>query len=167
MEIKNIKISEIKAYPKNTKKHPKSQVEKIKKSITEFGFNVPLILNKDNEIIVGHGRLLAAKDIGMKKVPCIYKEGLTPSQIKAYRIADNRTAESEWDFDLLKEEFTDLSFDNFDLELTGFDSKELDSILKSGKQAEDGNKSAEVNQIGSLVINCPKCGHKFKKKLQQ
>jgi 3'-phosphoadenosine 5'-phosphosulfate sulfotransferase (PAPS reductase)/FAD synthetase len=127
-KIIKVKISDIKQYAKNTKKHPDRQVEKIMKSIKEYGFNIPLVLDKNNEIICGHGRFLAAKKIGLDEVPCIIKDDLTPSQVKAFRIADNKVTESEWDFDFLKSELDELGLENFDLELTGFDLEDMSEI---------------------------------------
>lgn len=125
MEIKQINIDKLIQYEKNTKKHPEEQIEKIAKSIKEFGFNVPVIIDKENIIIAGHARLISAKKLGLKEIPVIVKEKLTPAQIKAYRIADNKTAESEWDFEFLKDEITDLKNINYDLKLTGFSEDEI------------------------------------------
>jgi len=134
MNITLIDPKECKHYEKNTKKHPKKQIEKIKNSIKEFGFNVPVILDKDNYIIAGHGRVLAATKLELKEIPVIYKNDLTAEQIKAYRIADNKTAESDWDDDYLKEELQELLDRDYDLEFTGFDSDELDLLLEREKE---------------------------------
>lgn len=138
MEIKQINLDDIKEYKKNTKKHPKNQIEKIKKSIESFGFNVPLVLDNGNTIISGHGRFLAAKELNLKTVPVIYKTDLTEEQIKAYRIADNKVAESEWDFDYLTEEFKFLKEKGFDWDLTGFDSKEIKAFMPEEEIIDDG-----------------------------
>ena len=104
MDIINVKTEDIKSYHKNAKKHPQKQVSLIAKSLLEFGFNQPLVLDKDNSIIVGHGRLEGAKKAGIEEVPVLYRENLTPKQIKAYRLADNKLNESDWAMDLVIEE---------------------------------------------------------------
>ncbi len=128
MKIIDISISLLKMYDRNNKKHPEEQVEKIKKSIQEFGFRQPILIDSKMSVIAGHGRILAAKDLGMDKVPCIVIDDLTPEQVMAFRIADNKTAISEWDFDNLKLELNELASFNYDLAFTGFDREEIDSI---------------------------------------
>src|SRR3990167_7672345 len=97
MEIENLEISKIKPYPKNAKKHPKSQIEKIANSIKKFGFNQPIVLEKNNEIVVGHGRYEAAKLLGLEDVPVVRIDNLSEEEVRAYRLADNKLNESEWD----------------------------------------------------------------------
>ena len=114
---KNIK--ELKPYKKNAKKHPKEQVERIANSIKEFGFTQPVIVDKNNEVVAGHGRILGAKKAGLKSVPTVCLEELTEEQIKAYRLVDNKLNESEWDYNLLDEELENLTED-IDMEVFGF-----------------------------------------------
>jgi len=133
MEIKLIKIEQIKPYEKNAKQHPKIQIEKIKNSIKEFGFNVPLIIDKDNIIIAGHGRYIAAQELEMKELPCIQKSQLTKEQVKAFRIADNKIAESDWIDDFLKSELSDLKLNNYNLINTGFSNEELEKLFNIEK----------------------------------
>ena len=92
MEIVELPISEIKPYPKNAKEHPEKQIKKIANSIKEFGFNQPIVIDKDKVIIVGHGRFIAALSLAMEKVPTLTVE-LDEERAKAYRLADNRTAQ--------------------------------------------------------------------------
>jgi len=113
-------LDKIKPYEKNAKEHPKHQIEKIADSIKEFGFNQSIVIDKEGVIIVGHGRLEAAKLLGMDKVPVVIAE-LTEEQAKAYRLADNKLNESDWDMDLVIEELKGLELAGFDIELTGFD----------------------------------------------
>jgi hypothetical protein len=112
-----MKIENIKPYEKNAKKHPKKQVEQVAKSIKEFGFNQPIVIDKKGVIIVGHGRYEAAKLLGLSDVPVIEVE-LTEEQAKAYRLADNKLNESEWDMALVLPELKALDTDL--LKLTGF-----------------------------------------------
>lgn len=117
---KNIK--ELKPYKKNAKKHPKEQVERIANSIKEFGFTQPVIIDKNNCVVAGHGRILGAKKAGLKKVPTVCLEELTEEQIKAYRLVDNKLNESEWDSVLLSQELEELK--DMKMSLFGFDLAE-------------------------------------------
>lgn len=124
-------ISKIKPYEKNAKKHPPKQIKQIAASIEEFGFNQPIITNKQGVIIVGHGRYEAAKLLKLKDVPVMQVE-LSDEQAKAYRLADNRLNESDWEMDLVVEELKGLSTRMLDL--TGFSS---DLILENNPGDDD------------------------------
>lgn len=117
-------IRELKPYKKNAKKHSKEQVEQIANSIKEFGFTQPVIIDKNNEVVAEHGRILGAKKAGLKQVPTVCLEDLTEEQIKAYRLVDNKLNESEWDYDLLDEELENLTED-IDMDLFGFEINDL------------------------------------------
>lgn len=122
MEELNIvykQIKELKPYKKNAKKHSKEQVEQIANSIKEFGFTQPVIIDKHNSVVAGHGRILGAKKVGLKQVPTVCLEDLTEEQIKAYRLVDNKLNESEWDDVLLAQELEEL--DKEQMKLFGFD----------------------------------------------
>lgn len=119
MDIEFIKVSEIKPYTKNAKKHPKDQVDHIANSIKEFGFRQPLVIDKDNILVIGHGRLMASKKLKLEVVPCVRADDLTEEQIKALRLADNKTNESDWDLDLLGSELDDIT--DIDMSAFGFD----------------------------------------------
>ena len=126
MEQLNIKykpIKELKPYKKNAKKHNKEQVEQIANSIKEFGFTQPVIIDKNNCVVAGHGRILGARKAGLKQVPTVCLEELTEEQIKAYRLVDNKLNESEWDYSLLDEELENLTED-IDMNLFGFELEE-------------------------------------------
>lgn len=121
-KYENVKIDKLKPYPNNARTHNKKQIEKIAKSIKEFGFINPVIVDKDYGIIAGHGRVLGASELGMTEVPCIFVEDLTEEQKRAYIIADNKLAlDAGWDYDLLKFEIEELNDLDFDVSLTGFD----------------------------------------------
>ena len=121
-KYENVKIDKLKPYPNNARTHNKKQIEKIAKSIKEFGFINPVIVDKDYGIIAGHGRVLGASALGMAEVPCIFVEDLTEEQKRAYIIADNKLAlDAGWDYDLLKLEIEELNDLDFDVSLTGFD----------------------------------------------
>lgn len=133
LKIEYLPVGSLKPYEKNAKKHPAEQVEHIANSIREFGFRQPLVIDKDNVLVIGHGRLLAAKKLGLDTVPCVRADDLTEEQIKALRLADNKTNESEWDFDLLGGELDDI-FD-IDMEQFGFDLEE-NSKEQNGEKPE-------------------------------
>ena len=112
------KIRDLKPYKNNAKKHPKEQVNRIAESIKEFGFTQPVLIDKNMEVVVGHGRILGAKQAGLKEVPTVMLEDLTEEQIKAYRLIDNKLNESDWDEVLLAQELEGLS-DVFDMNMFG------------------------------------------------
>ena len=119
VNIKMLKISDLKPYEKNPRKNDEA-AKYVAESIKNFGFKVPIVIDKNNVIVAGHTRYKAAKKLKLKEVPCIVADDLTDKQVKAYRLADNRVAEmSEWDFDLLNEELDGL-FD-FDMSAFGFE----------------------------------------------
>lgn len=139
MEIKRVKLSEIRPYEKNPRRND-SAVDAVAASIKEFGWQQPIVVDKDGVIIAGHTRYKAAKKLKCKEVPVVYADNLTEEQVKAYRLADNKTSElAEWDADLLSEELLDLQ--DFDMGQFGFDFPDEPEIeeLKYGKC--DGSRS--------------------------
>jgi site-specific DNA-methyltransferase (adenine-specific) len=154
MKIEQISISKIKPYPRNAKKHPPDQVEHIANSIKEFGWQQPIVLDKENVVIIGHGRLQAAKMLGVDKVPCLRAETLTEPQIKALRLADNKTNESEWDFELLDTELDDIL--DIDMSEFGFEiSKDF------GSDDDYFNEQKEPEVKDGKTCECPNCGFVF------
>jgi len=143
MKIVEKPICEVKPY-ENNPRHNEDAVEAVANSIREFGFKQPLVIDSDGVVIVGHTRLLAAKRLGFKTVPCLIASDLTPSQIQAYRLADNKTNElADWDFDKLAEELDGLTID-FDMSDFGFDLADFEQSSwfdreKEGKAKQDGN----------------------------
>lgn len=131
---KNIK--ELKPYKKNAKKHDKKQVEQIANSIKEFGFTQPVIIDTNNCVVAGHGRILGAKKAGLKQVPTVTLEELTEEQIKAYRLVDNKLNESEWDSVLLAQELEEIK--DLNMDLFGFD-------LAEEIEQEESKYSMEIN----------------------
>lgn len=130
MQIQEVAVEALIPYAKNSRTHSDAQVAQIAASIKEFGWTNPILIDGTKGIIAGHGRLMAARKLGYSKVPVIELKDMTESQKKAYVIADNQLAmNAGWDMDLLKIEVADLDEDGFDLELLGFDSKMLDSLL--------------------------------------
>lgn len=170
LAVEYISASLVKPYKTNPKKHSQKQVEQIVNSIKEFRFNNPLLIDENNELIAGHGRLLAARKLKLEKVPVIYLRHLTQAQKQAYRIADNKLTENgEWDIDLLKVEFANLDkLDlNFNLDITGFDTIEIDNLFAPPREAspklndipyvEEGeiiSKPGDIWQLGRHRIIC-------------
>jgi len=128
--LETIQIDALIPYARNSRTHSDAQVAQIAASIKEFGFTNPVLIDAGGGIIAGHGRVLAARKLGLSEVPCIRLEHLTDAQKRAYVIADNRLAlNSGWDMEMLKVEFADLQELGFDLELTGFDLDEIKELL--------------------------------------
>lgn len=132
----DVSLEDLKPYAKNSRTHNSEQIRQIMDSIREFGFTNPLLVNENMEIIAGHGRLEAVKQLNrtsekpIEKLPCMVIEGLSEAQHKALVIADNRIAlNAGWDYDTLQSELEDLDSMGFDMDLLGFDTKELDNIL--------------------------------------
>jgi DNA modification methylase len=130
MEIKEVEVSALIPYAKNSRTHDDAQVAQIAASIKEFGWTNPILVDGDKGVIAGHGRLLAARKLGMNKVPTIELKDMTEAQKKAYVIADNKLAlNAGWDTNFLSLELQELKDQDFDLTLLGFDDKELDALL--------------------------------------
>lgn len=125
-QIERVAIDKLIPYVNNAKIHSDDQVTRIASSIREFGFVNPVLIDKDFNIIAGHGRVMAAKKLAMQEVPCLFVEGLSEAQRKAYILADNRLGElADWDMDLVKLELEELELADFDIDLTGFDINEF------------------------------------------
>lgn len=137
MNIEKIDISVLIPYARNARTHSDEQIAQIAGSIKEFGFNNPVLIDKDNGVIAGHGRLAAARKLGLKEVPCIRLEHLTETQRKAYILADNRIAlNSGWEAELLSLELSDLLDGGVNLESLGFDADEIDALLNKIEPTE-------------------------------
>lgn len=136
-----VKTADLIPYARNSRTHSDEQVNQICSSIKEFGFTNPIIIDEDNGIIAGHGRVMAANKLGLKEVPCVQVSGWTEAQKKAYVIADNKLAlNAGWDMEMLKVEFQELQELEFDLSLTGFSPDEIGELTfeeKEGLTDED------------------------------
>lgn len=142
--IKEVDVSDLIPYEQNAKKHPDKQVEHIANSIREFGFRQPLVIDKNNVVVIGHGRLLAAKKLGMKTVPVTYADDLSEEQIKALRLADNKTNESEWDEAIKKLELGSI----FDIDMSKFG---FETIEEEQNPYTDKIKIPQYEVKGDLV----------------
>ena len=129
-EIEMRSTKELIPYARNTRTHSEEQVGQIAASIKEFGFTNPILVDQDNMIIAGHGRVMAANKLDLKEVPTIRLDYLTEAQKRAYVIADNRLAlNADWDYEMLKVELKELDDLEFDVNLLGFEDKEIDDLL--------------------------------------
>ena len=139
-EMQLVPIAKLVPYVNNARTHSPEQITKLRSSLREFGFINPVIIDRDFNVIAGHGRILAAKEEGITEVPCVFADHLTEAQKKAYIIADNRMAmDAGWDEELLRVEIESLQGMDFDPLLTGFDEKELADLFAddSGSEARD------------------------------
>lgn len=161
MNIVELQIDEIVPYKDNPRVN-KDAVNVVKNSLSKFGWQQPLVLDKDKEIVVGHTRYYAAHELGMKKIPCLIATDLDAEKIKAYRIMDNKSSEyASWNYGLLTKEMQDiLELGGLDLTYTGFSDREIENMIDDIDveiQADD-----EVARMDELnLITCPSCGHKF------
>lgn len=137
-EMQLVDIHKLIPYVNNARTHNVQQINKLRSSLREFGFINPVIIDRDFNVIAGHGRIMAAKEEGINEVPCVFVDYLTEAQKKAYILADNRMAmDAGWDEELLKVEIEALQAEDFDLSLTGFDESELAGFFDTSDDAKD------------------------------
>lgn len=159
MEVKNVSISKIKPYENNPRDN-EAGVDAVANSIKEFGWQQPIVVDKDNVIIVGHTRYLAAKKLGLKEVPVKVATGLTPEQVKAYRLADNKTGElTDWDMGLLDDELADIadidmSDFGFDLDLGDDEAEVQEDDFDEEVPEEPKSKLGQIYQLGRHRLMC-------------
>lgn len=157
-ELQSVEIAKIKPYKNNAKIHGKNQLKKLQESISEFGFLTPCLIDQDFNLIAGHGRVEAAKALGMKEVPCVFVEELTEQQRKAYILADNKLSElAEWDLEILNQELAELSEAGMDITLVGFElNNEITQELNDGVEIS-------IESLGdeNFKYECPECGFRF------
>ena len=143
-EMKLVDIEKLVPYVNNARTHSQDQINKLRSSIREPGFINPVIIDKDYGVIAGHGRIMAAKEEGIKEVPCVFADHLNEAQKKAYILADNRMAlDDGWDEELLRVETESLEDYGFNVELTGFSTEELSSLFDLGVEAEEDDFDVE------------------------
>ena len=164
MHITEIRVSELKEY-ENNPRHNDGAVCAVAESIKNFGFKVPIIIDRDGVIVAGHTRLKAARKMGLETVPCIVADDLTPEQVKAFRLADNKTAElAEWDFSALELELSELSEMNLDFDMSdfGFDLSEIEDsqevVEDEAPEVDEENepicKLGDIWQLGNHRLMC-------------
>jgi len=162
-------IERLMPYERNARTHSPEQVAQIAASIQEFGFTNPILVDGKDGIIAGHGRLAAAKDLGLTEVPVVVLDHLTPDQKRAYVLTDNKLAlNAGWDADLLQQEIAALSLVDFDLSLMGWQEDELAGLLaepdfEPGTEEDQGQ--LDQTQPKEVDCVCPECGHEFIKQV--
>ncbi|HEY1527015.1 MAG TPA: ParB/Srx family N-terminal domain-containing protein [Candidatus Angelobacter sp.] len=147
-QIIDRRLSELTPNPHNAMKHPNLQIRELAGSITQFGFVVPILIDRNGRIIAGHARAEAAKLLGMDEVPTILLDNLTENQIRAFMLADNKLAEKAvWDPEILAIELQHLAeIDEFDVTITGFDIGEIDSIVEATRSVPDEDEVVQINE---------------------
>ena len=164
MQIEQVAVESLIPYARNSRTHSDEQVAQIAASIKEFGWTNPILIDGESGIIAGHGRLLAARKLGMKEVPVIQLSGMTDTQKKAYIIADNKLAlNAGWDDELLRLELEELNVEEFKMELLGFDANELNLAMGLGVDFQPGTEDDQGKLDELAPIICPSCGHEFHK----
>jgi ParB-like chromosome segregation protein Spo0J len=149
--FEKVNIDKLVPYARNARTHSKEQILQLRASLREFGFVNPVIVDKDLNIIAGHGRILAAKEEGVKEVPCVFAEHLSEAQKRAYIIADNRLAlNAGWDPEMLSVEISDLQGVDFDISLLGFDDAELNKLLSDNDDVQEDD--FDVISIHSFLV---------------
>ena len=159
MKVVEVSVKELKPYENNPRNNDEA-VEILAKSIKDFGFKNPIVIDREKIIICGHTRLKAAKLLGLEKIPCVMADDLTPEQIKAFRLADNKISElSSWDFEKLEVEIGALSDLSVDMSAFAFDM----NVLKDTEQKLNAGKELAAENFADDKFNCecPKCGFKF------
>lgn len=156
MNIIEKKLTEIYEYENNPRNN-ENAVDFVAESIQQFGFKVPILLDKDCVIIAGHTRYKAAKKLGLKKVPCIMADDLNEEQVRAFRLADNKVAEkAQWDFELLKQEIEQI--DGFNMTEFGFSNIESINLNGYGISDEVDPEEYEEEETEKQMQQCPHCG---------
>ena len=157
MEITKRRLADIVPYAANAKKHDKRQINNVAESIKQYGFVQPIVIDRDGVIVIGHCRALAAKKLGMEEVPCVCVDDLTPEQVNALRLVDNKSNESDWDLDLLADELPGLDLSAFDFEW-GLRDELNDSVVEDDYEpvipAEPKSKLGDVYQLGDHRLMC-------------
>lgn len=160
-------LDRLRPYERNARTHSREQLTQIAASIQEFGFTNPILVDKTDGILAGHGRLAAAKDMGLKEVPVIVLDHLSPEQRRAYVIADNQLAlNAGWDMDLLQQEVAALNLADFDLGLLGFDDDRIAALLdpeniNTETKDYEGAKELDEEDYSEFDHTCPRCGFEF------
>lgn len=157
MQIEKLAVECLIPYARNSRTHSEAQVAQIAASIREFGFTSPVLIDATGGIIAGHGRVMAARQIGMGEVPCIRLGNLSEAQKRAYIIADNKLAlNAGWDEAMLAIEFRDLADIGYDVGLTGFDTKEIDAMIASLDATPEGATAGdETPEVQAEAVTRP------------
>lgn len=137
MNVQMKKTKDITPYENNVKRHSEKQIQNVAKSIEKYGFVQPIVVDKNNVVVIGHCRLAAAKKLGYKEIPCVCVDDLTDEEVRALRIVDNKTNESEWDIDSLFDELPEVDLSAFDFDFVDEEPETKEEKAKTGKMLED------------------------------
>ena len=146
---------ELKPYKLNAKQHPETQIKGIVESIKRFGFIQPVVVDKNDEIIIGHGRTMAAMQAGLEEVPTVKLENLTEQEVKALRLIDNRIAETGWDADLLK-----IDLENLEIDLKPF-AVDFSAMANIEFEPATMEEQGKLDELKPKFVKCPSCEHIF------
>ena len=149
MNIESRLLADIVPYAKNAKKHDNRQINNVAESIKQYGFVQPIVIDRDGVIVIGHCRALAAKKLGMKEVPCVCVDDLTPDQVNALRIVDNKSNESEWDFDILPDELAEIDLSNFSFDF-GIEDEEEETEIVEDESPEVDDENEPITKLGDI-----------------
>lgn len=149
MKIINKAITELIPYNKNTKKHDSKQINNVAESIKKYGFVQPIVIDKNNVVVIGHCRLLGAKKLKMENVPCVCVDELSEERVKALRIVDNKSNESEWDMDFLALELPEIDLSGFDFDF-GIEEKEQETEIIEDEAPEIDEENEPVTKLGDI-----------------
>ena len=154
MVVKNLSPNDLIPYKKNAKRHSQEQIDNVAASISAFGFVQPVVVDKDNVIVIGHSRTLAAKQLGLEKIPVVTVDSLSEEEVKALRIADNKLNESTWDKDLLERELESIQWEDFDLEFDfSGDTRRKESWHNLEKKCNLKKQIAQLEKTGMIYTS--------------
>lgn len=167
LSVEYIPLASLTPYANNARTHSSEQVAQIADSIRAFGWTNPVLIDETGGIIAGHGRVMAAEQLGMIEVPCIRLFGISETKKRAYALADNRLAlNAGWDDTLLAQELVGLSDAEYNVASLGFDEGELERLIGGGAQIKEYEGASELSEesFSSLDHKCPRCGFEFDEK---
>lgn len=155
--IKEAKTSDLKPYKNNSRIHDENQISQIASSIEKFGFTQPILVDENNIVLAGHGRLMAAQKLGLQSVPVIVLDKLSDAQKKAYVIADNKIGQnSKWNNEVLRIEIEDIAKDGFDVDVLAFNDKELSKLFDQFTDVKIEDFADDVPENPKIIIECRK-----------
>ena len=162
LQLESIAIEKLIPYARNSRTHSDEQIAQIAASIKEFGFTNPVLIDKDDGIIAGHGRVSAARKLSLTTIPCLRLKNLTETQKKAYIIADNKLAlNAGWDNEMLALELGEIGELGFDLDLIGFKAEEIQTLQTPDFEPGTEEDQGKLDELDPKWIACPKCGSEF------
>lgn len=163
-KVSRVSTDSLIPFARNARTHSDEQVAQIAASITEWGWTTPILVDEQSNVIAGHGRLLAARKLGMQDVPVVVAEGWSDAKRRAYVLADNKLAlNAGWDDAMMALEMASLQADEFDLSLLGFSEDELVGLLEGAPDFAPGSEEdqGKLDELAPKMVTCPHCGEEF------